>query len=114
MATKVTVQKEAFAGSLAMVGRAVGSHSHLPILANVMLASDEGQLRLSATDLTVGITVWMDANMDGSLALTLPAHANRCGQRAERVGGAVLGQRKARSGAEKRQLQRGRQRQRSV
>lgn len=73
MATKVTVQKEAFAGSLAMVGRAVGSHSHLPILANVLLASDEGQLRLSATDLTVGITVWMDANMDGSLALTLPA-----------------------------------------
>ncbi len=73
MATKVTVQKEAFADSLAMVGRAVGSHSHLPILANVMLASDEGQLRLSATDLTVGITVWMDANMDGSLALTLPA-----------------------------------------
>jgi DNA polymerase III subunit beta len=73
MATKVTVQKEAFADSLAMVGRAVGSHSHLPILANVLLASDEGQLRLSATDLIVGITVWMDANMDGSLALTLPA-----------------------------------------
>src|SRR5512133_2426817 len=73
MATKVTVQKAAFADSLAMVGRAVGSHSHLPILSNVHLASDEGQLRLSATDLTVGITVWMDANMDGSLALTLPA-----------------------------------------
>jgi DNA polymerase-3 subunit beta len=73
MATKVTVQKTAFSDSLAMVGRAVGSHSHLPILSNVLLASDEGQLRLSATDLTVGITVWMDANMDGSLALTLPA-----------------------------------------
>ncbi len=73
MATKVTVQKSAFADSLGLVGRAVGSHSHLPILSNVHLASDEGQLRLSATDLTVGITVWMDANMDGSLALTLPA-----------------------------------------
>ena len=73
MATKVTVQKTTFADSLAMVGRAVGSHSHLPILSNVLLASEEGQLRLSATDLTVGITVWMDANMDGSLSLALPA-----------------------------------------
>jgi DNA polymerase-3 subunit beta len=73
MATKVTVQKTTFADSLAMVGRAVCSHSHLPILSNVLLASDEGHLRLSATDLTVGITVWMDANMNGSLSLALPA-----------------------------------------
>ena len=73
MTCKVIVQKGTFADSLAIVGRAVGSHSHLPILSNVLLNKDEGQLRLSATDLTMGVTLWMDANMDGELGITLPA-----------------------------------------
>ncbi len=73
MTCKVTVQKNTLAESLAIIGRAVGNHANLPILANVLLKKDEGQLRLSATDLTVGITVWMDATMDGDLELTLPA-----------------------------------------
>ena len=73
MTCKVTVQKNTFSESLAIVGRAVGSHSHLPILLNILLSKDEDQLRLSATDLTVGVTVWMDANLDGDLGLTLPA-----------------------------------------
>ena len=73
MTCKVTVQKNVFAESLAIVGRAVGSHTHLPILSNVLLSKDEGQLRLSATDLTLGVTVWLDAHMDGELGLTLPA-----------------------------------------
>jgi DNA polymerase-3 subunit beta len=73
MTCKVTVQKNTFAESLAIVGRAVGSHTHLPILSNILLSKDEGQLRLSATDLTLGVTVWMDAHMDGDPGLTLPA-----------------------------------------
>ncbi len=73
MTCKVTVQKNNFSESLAIVGRAVGSHSHLPILSNILLSKDEDQLRLSATDLTVGVMVWMDANLDGDLGLTLPA-----------------------------------------
>jgi DNA polymerase-3 subunit beta len=73
MTSKVTVQKNTFAESLAIVGRAVGTHPHLPILSNVLLSKDDGQLRLSATDLTLGVTVWMDANMDGDFGLTLPA-----------------------------------------
>jgi DNA polymerase-3 subunit beta len=73
MTCKVTVQKNTFAESLAIVGRAVGAHSHLPILSNVLLSKDEDQLRLSATDLSLGVTVWMDARMDGDPGLTLPA-----------------------------------------
>jgi len=73
MTCKVIVQKNTFSESLAIVGRAVGSHSHLPILSNILLNKDEDQLRLAATDLTVGVTVWMDANLDGDLGLTLPA-----------------------------------------
>lgn len=73
MASKVKVQKNTFAESLAIIGRAVASHAHLPILANVLISKEEGQLRLSATDLTMGVSVWMDAMMDGDIALTLPA-----------------------------------------
>lgn len=73
MTCKVMVQKNTFSESLAIVGRAVGNHAHLPILANVLLNKEEGQLRLSATNLTIGVSVWMDAKMDGDLGLTLPA-----------------------------------------
>lgn len=73
MASKVTVQKSTFAESLAIVGRAIASHTHLPVLGNVLISKEEGQLRLSATDLTMGVSVWMDAKMDGDIGLTLPA-----------------------------------------
>ena len=73
MTCKVTVQKNTFSESLAIVGRSVGSHAHMPILSNVQLSKDEGHLCLSATNLTMGVTAWMDASMDGDLSLTLPA-----------------------------------------
>lgn len=72
MTCKVTVQKNILADSLAIVGRAVGNHAHLPVLANVLLSQEDGRLRLSATNLSVGISVWMDAVMDGDPGLTLP------------------------------------------
>lgn len=56
MTCKVTVQKNTFSESLAIVGRAVGSRSNLPILSNILLSKDGDQLRLSATDLTLGVT----------------------------------------------------------
>lgn len=73
MTSKVTIQKNTFAESLAIVGRAIASHTHLPVLGNVLISKEEGQLRLSATDLTMGVSVWMDARMDGDIELTLPA-----------------------------------------
>ena len=73
MASKVTVQKSIFAESLAIVGRAIASHTHLPVLGNILISKEEDQLRLSATDLTIGVSVWMDAKMDGDIGLTLPA-----------------------------------------
>ncbi len=73
MTSKITIQRIALAESLAIVGRAVGAHAALPILSNVLFCKDEGQLKLSSTDLTLGVTVWMDAAIDGDLSLTIPA-----------------------------------------
>ena len=69
MSSKVTVEKSAFSESLSIVGRAVASSPHLPILSNILISSDGGQLRLAATDLTLGVSVWMDARLDGQIAL---------------------------------------------
>ena len=49
---KVTVLQENLARGLNTVSRAVSPRSTLPVLANVMIATDEGRLRLSATNLS--------------------------------------------------------------
>jgi len=45
---KVTVLQESLARGLGLVARAVSPRSTLPVLSNVLIASDEGRLRLSA------------------------------------------------------------------
>ena len=58
---KVSVLQEQIAHGLNMVSRAVSPRSTLPVLANVLMATDEGRLRLSATNLELGITCWIGA-----------------------------------------------------
>jgi len=58
---------------LATVGRAVAGKSPLPVLANILLAADNGRLKLAATDLEIGITCWIDAQVEEEGAITLPA-----------------------------------------
>ena len=73
MTCTVTLPKNVFSESLAIVGRAVGHNPTLTVLSHILLRGEAGQLRLSATDLTLGVTVWLDANLDGELSLALPA-----------------------------------------
>ena len=54
---KVTVLQENLARGLSIVSRAVSPRSTLPVLANVLIATDEGRLRLSATNLEMGIKI---------------------------------------------------------
>ena len=56
-----------------MVGRAVATRSTLPVLANVMLSTDNGRLKLSATDLEIGINCWIGAKVEEDGATTVPA-----------------------------------------
>ena len=58
---KVSCLQENLAKGLASVGRAVATRSTLPVLGNVMLTTDEGRLKLSATDLEIGINCWIGA-----------------------------------------------------
>ena len=70
---KVSCLQENLAKGLSVVARAVASRSTLPVLGNILLATDEGRLRLSATNLELGITCWIGAKIEEDGAVTVPA-----------------------------------------
>lgn len=70
---KVTVLQENLARGLSIVSRAVSPRSTLPVLANILVATDEGRLRLSATNLELGITCWIGAKIQEEGSTTVPA-----------------------------------------
>jgi DNA polymerase III subunit beta len=70
---KVSVSQQQLAQGLGIVSRAVSPRSTLPVLANVLLATDEGRLRLSATNLELGITCWTGAQIQEEGSITVPA-----------------------------------------
>ena len=70
---KVSVLQENLAHGLSVVSRAVSPRSTLPVLANVLVATDEGRLRLSATNLEMGITAWIGAKITDEGSTTVPA-----------------------------------------
>lgn len=70
---KVSVSQQQLAHGLSVVSRAVSPRSTLPVLANVLVATDEGRLRLSATNLELGITCWIGARIEEEGSTTVPA-----------------------------------------
>lgn len=70
---KVHVKQPQLAHSVNMVSRAVSPRSTLPVLSNILIKTDEGRLRLSATNLELGITSWIGARIEGEGAITVPA-----------------------------------------
>jgi len=70
---KVTVLQENLAHGLSIVSRAVSARSTLPVLSNVLVATDDGRLRLSATNLEMGITCWIGAKISEEGSTTVPA-----------------------------------------
>ncbi|MFQ6016215.1 MAG: DNA polymerase III subunit beta [Anaerolineae bacterium] len=70
---KVSCLQENLAKGLSIVGRAVATRSTLPVLSNIMLATDQGRLKLSATNLEIGINCWIGAKVEEEGATTVPA-----------------------------------------
>ena len=70
---RVSVLQENLHKGLSTVSRAIQSRPTLPILANVLLATDDARLQLSATNLDLGITAWIGAKVDEPGTITLPA-----------------------------------------
>lgn len=70
---KITARQEQLSHALRVAGRAVAARSPLPITTNVLLSTDEGRLKLSATNLDIAISTWIDATVAEEGALTLPS-----------------------------------------
>lgn len=70
---KLSVMQENLARGLQVVSRAVSSRSTLPVLANVLLRTEDAGLKLTATNLEIGITAWVPGKIDAEGTLTVPA-----------------------------------------
>jgi len=70
---KLTVSQSVLVRGLSMVSRAVSTRSTLPVLANILIATDCGRLRLSATNLEICISAWIPAQIQEEGAVTVPA-----------------------------------------
>jgi len=70
---KIITMQENLKRGLAIVLHAIAGKSTLPVLAHVLLTSDGNRLKLSATNLEVGITHWMGATVQEEGAITIPA-----------------------------------------
>ena len=69
----VSVLQENLAKSLNIVAKAVDSNPPLPVLANVLLETEDSRLKISATNLEMSITMWIGAKVEQSGSITLPA-----------------------------------------
>ena len=65
--------QENLARGLQVVSRAVSTRSSLPVLSNVLLKTEDGGLKLTATNLEIGITYWVPGKIDVDGAMTVPA-----------------------------------------
>ena len=70
---KLSVMQDNLARGLQVVSRAVSSRSTLPVLANVLLRTEDAGLKMTATNLEIGITAWVAGKIDGEGSLTVPA-----------------------------------------
>jgi DNA polymerase-3 subunit beta len=70
---KISCLQENLAKGLTLVSRAVATRSTLPVLSNILLSTDQSRLKLSATNLEVGINCWIGAKIEREGATTVPA-----------------------------------------
>jgi DNA polymerase III subunit beta len=70
---KLSVMQENLARGLSVVSRAVSNRSTLPVLANVLLKTEDAGLKLTATNLEIGITYWVPGKIEADGSTTVPA-----------------------------------------
>jgi len=69
----VSCLQESLSKGLSVVGRAVAARSTLPQTSHVLIATDDGRLKLAATNLEIAITSWVGAKVEEEGAITVPA-----------------------------------------
>ncbi|MBI2021461.1 DNA polymerase III subunit beta [Candidatus Daviesbacteria bacterium] len=70
---KVTLLQQDLIAPLQSVSRSVGVKSSLPVLANILIRTEDGNLKLSATNLEVGVIKTVKAQVIEEGEITVPA-----------------------------------------
>ena len=72
---KISVLQENLAKGLNIVGKAVESRPTMPVLGNILLATEDARLKLAAVNMSLGmgITCWIGAKVEQPGSVTLPA-----------------------------------------
>lgn len=70
---RLSLTQENLSRALGAVGRVVSTRATLPVLANVLLTTDGNRLRLSATNLEIGVNYWVGSKVEQEGSLTVPA-----------------------------------------
>lgn len=65
--------QENLARGLTVVSRAVSTRNTLPVLSNVLVRTEDAGLKLTATNLEIGITCWVPGRIDAEGSVTIPA-----------------------------------------
>ncbi len=70
---RLSCLQENLSKCLGIVGRAVATRTTLPVTNNVLLATEQSRLRLSATNLEIAISCWLGSMVEEEGAITVPA-----------------------------------------
>lgn len=73
MIMKFTCLQENLAKGLSIVCKAIPTKAALPILSNVYISTQDGRLKLSATNLETAITTYVGASVEEEGSITVPA-----------------------------------------
>lgn len=68
-----TVLQDNFKKGLAVVSRAINTRSPLPVLSNLLIKTDKGRIKVTASDLQITISSWIGAKVDAPGEITVPA-----------------------------------------
>ena len=70
---RISTDQETLQRGLNVVARAVATRSTLPQTSHICIATDDGRLKLSATNLEIAITNWITASVEEEGAITIPS-----------------------------------------
>jgi len=68
-----TTLQNSFSKALNQVGRVVSSRTTLPVLGNILITAEKGNIKLAATDLEIAITTGTTGKVIEEGSLTIPA-----------------------------------------
>lgn len=69
---KISCTQENLARGLNIVSHTVSTRTTLPVLSNILLKTENGRLKLAATNLEMAISTWIGAKVDQDGAVTTP------------------------------------------